>query len=205
MSLYLLPRTPTGAPITGTPQVALDGRSWASMTVIGGRSGGWVRYGVQVRRAGLRIDRLDIRLSSGQVFRRCRAGRGQRLRADLHRRQPGRRLSLGGLVHGSASTRSAQVRAGGRERNLLDDYAIEVVEGTKRIGTPPLTHHLVNAALLPGAIHQGTKILPREIELYLHYTVGDAGSDAATWRRSAPNARRCSICSSRTPSRAVSR
>jgi len=183
VSLYLFAEDAYGAPITGTPQVALDGRSWAAMTVIGGRSGGWVRYGVQVSAAQASgSNRLDIRLSSGQEYF-----------VDAVQVEPnaygttyidgslGDGYRWAGLVHGSASTRSAQVRAGGRERNLLDDYAIEVVEGTKRIGTPPLTHHLVSAALLPGAIHQGTKILPREIELYLHYTVEDAGSDAATW------------------------
>lgn len=176
VSLYLF----TGASgIVGdlaAPEVSLNGRAFYVMSIIGGRNGGWVRYGVQIPAADASgSTRLDIRMSTEADFYvdavQVEANSYGTTYIDGDR---GALYKWSGLRHGSASTRSAQERTGGRERNLYDDYAIDVVEGTKRIGTPPLNHNLQSQSLMPGALYQGVKVFPREVELHMHY-------EAETW------------------------
>lgn len=155
----------------GSVEVSLDGRSFNTISVIGGRSGGWLRYGVEVPAAqasGSTTLYLRVTAAGNYYIDSADVEENNYPTTYIDGDQPGCKWS--GLRHGSASTRSAQERSGGRERNLLDDYGIEVVEGTKRIGTPPIMHNLLGMSLLPGALHQGTKVLPREIELHLNYS-----------------------------------
>lgn len=180
VSLYYIPDTHLLS-----VEVSLNGTSFYAISTIGGRQAGWVRGGVSIPAAQANgstwlyirfvinslihvyVDAVQVEANDyGTTYIDGDLGDGYRWT---------------GLRHGSTSTRSAQVRAGGRERNLLDDYAIEVVEGSKNIGTPPVVHQLADLSMLPGALYQGTKVLPREIELHLNYTVEDAGSVAATW------------------------
>lgn len=166
-----------------TPEVSLDGRAFHAASIIGGRAGGWVRYGVSIPASEASgSQRLDIRIpTEADFFVDAVQVEANDYGTTYIDGSLGDGYRWTGLYHASSSTRSAQVRAGGRERNLLDDYAIEVVDGTKHIGVPPITNQLFSASLLPGAIHQGVRVLPREIELYLHYTVEDAGSQEDTW------------------------
>lgn len=168
---------------SGTPEVALDGKSWTAASVIGGMTGGWVRYGVAIPAAQASgSTRLDIRLNAGADFYvdavQVEANDYGTTYIDGDR---GTLYRWSGLRHGSTSTRSAQERSGGRERNLSDDYSVNVVEGTRQIGAPPFAHSMLGQALLPGAVYQGYNILPREIELHFHYAVEDAGTAALTW------------------------
>lgn len=167
VSLYLYDN------VTGIPQVCLDGHTFYSMSVIGGRDTGWLRYGVSIPASEANASkRLDIRMPTEEDFYvdavQVEANAYGTTYIDGDRGSPFYRWN--GLRHGSSSTRSVQERTGGRERNLLDDYGVEVVEGTKRIGMPPVIHNLQSMSLLPGALHQGTKILPREIEFHLNYS-----------------------------------
>lgn len=157
---------------SGWLEVSLDGNAFHRLTPIGGRDGGWIRGGHEIP-AGQASGstRLYIRCSADEDFYID----GVQVEANSYGTTyiDGDRGDLyrwNGLRHGSSSTRSAQERRGGRERNLLDDYGVEVVEGTKRIGTPPLLHNLQSQSLLPGARYQGVKVLPREVELHLNYS-----------------------------------
>ena len=166
VSLYLFDN------VTGTPEASLDGHTFYAMSVIGGRDTGWLRYGVSIPASEANgSKRVDIRMPTEEDFYvdavQVEANSYGTTYIDGDR---GELYRWSGLRHGSASTRSAQERAGGRERNLLDDYGVEVVEGTKRIGMPPVIHNLQSLSLLPGALYQGVKVLPREIELHLNYS-----------------------------------
>jgi hypothetical protein len=69
-----------------------------------------------------------------------------------------------GVPHASTSTRSAQSRAGGRERDLRTDYYLDIgylIEA----GTPPITQILDEYAILPGGRVQGYKTHARSFTL----------------------------------------
>lgn len=166
--------------LTGVLQVSLNsGGNWNTASVIGGAAGGWVRYGAQVPAAQASgSTRLLIRDSANENYLldclQVEANSYGTTYMDGDQGDGTYRWE--GLRHGSASTRDAQERSGGRELNLEDDYGVRVVEGTKQIGMPPLVHNLQGQALFPGAVYQGFKILPREIELHLQHE-GDSWSD----------------------------
>ena len=166
VSLYLY------SGVAGAIQISLNGAAWQDMTIIGGRTGGWVRYGVQTPASVANgSTTLYIRLTTNETFYVDAVQVEQKSYATTYIDGDQRGLyRWNGLRHGSSSTRDAQERSGGRERNLLDDYGVEVVEGTKRIGMPPVIHNLQSQSLLPGALYQGAKVLPREIELDLNYS-----------------------------------
>lgn len=68
-----------------------------------------------------------------------------------------------GSRHLSTSERSAQVRSGGRVYNLDDLYAY--VTRLSGAGMPPVKHLTQGQALMPGAMYQGAKVLPRQMAL----------------------------------------
>lgn len=65
-----------------------------------------------------------------------------------------------GTPHASISQRSAQVRAGGRVRDLETDYALDI-SGMVGVGTPPQSVFVDEFALTPGGSYSRTKIHPR--------------------------------------------
>lgn len=69
-----------------------------------------------------------------------------------------------GIAHASTSTRSVTVRTGGRVKNLTDDYYFIVLNDTGT-GLPPMTNYRTRYALLPGALHEHTKIHERTFVL----------------------------------------
>ena len=69
--------------------------------------------------------------------------------------QPG--CSWSGVKHASTSTRLVTSRAGGRVKNLRDDYYFYSLHPTG-IGAPPVTNYYTDYALMKGALHEHTKI-----------------------------------------------
>ncbi len=69
-----------------------------------------------------------------------------------------------GIAHASASTRIVTSRAGGRVRDLTDDYFFRVMNDTGT-GLPPMTNYRTGYALIPGALHEHTKIHERPFVL----------------------------------------
>jgi hypothetical protein len=72
--------------------------------------------------------------------------------------------SWSGTAHGSTSTRSATSRAGGRVRDLKDDYGFKVTQMVD-VGMSPLTQHLDEFATIRGGEVSGYKVHPREFVL----------------------------------------
>lgn len=69
-----------------------------------------------------------------------------------------------GAKHGSASTRSARSRAGGRVMDFKDDLGLEIMNFSG-VGAPPVNHRLLARAGQDGASYQGTTLLPAEFAL----------------------------------------
>jgi hypothetical protein len=160
---------------TGTFQFSLNGNSYYTASAIGGATGGWVRYGVQIPAIHASGGtNLYIRNTVDEDFYAdCLQVEQAEYPTTYIDGDQGPLYRWTGLRHGSSSTRDAQERSGGRERDFDTDYDIQVVEGTKRLGMPPLRHNLMAQALQPGAVHQGYKVLPREIELKFMFEADD--------------------------------
>jgi hypothetical protein len=69
-----------------------------------------------------------------------------------------------GTEHASTSTRDALSRAGGRVRDLDDDYSLSV-ERMVGTGMAPMENVLTNRVFTPGANFEGTIVLPRVFSL----------------------------------------
>lgn len=70
-----------------------------------------------------------------------------------------------GVAHGSSSARLAKERSGGKIVDLETSYNFRVLYG-QGTGMPPIQHLVQPMALLPGSLYQGSKVLPRVIDLY---------------------------------------
>lgn len=166
--------------VAGTLQVALDGNSFFSAAVIGGATGGWVRYGAAVTAASANgSTALSIRSTSAEDLRfDCLQVEANSYGTTYIDGDAGPLYRWNGLRHASSSTRDPQERSGGRIRNLEDDYSVQVMDGSQRLGLPPIVNNLQATALQPGAAYQGYKILPREIELRLRVAASDQTTNA---------------------------
>ena len=71
--------------------------------------------------------------------------------------EPSSDYSWSGIDHASTSARTAISRAGGRVKNLRDDYYFYVLNPTG-IGSPPVTNYYTDYALLTGSLFEHTKI-----------------------------------------------
>ena len=76
--------------------------------------------------------------------------------------------------HASTSLRSALTRAGGRIRNLLDEYGFHVLSFVG-LGMPPINNVSFPMALLDGALFQRTTLLPRTFSLVGAFTGASIG------------------------------
>jgi hypothetical protein len=163
--------------ITGTLQASLNaGSNYNAMSIVGGVSGGWVRYQVQISAAQangstaliirdtandgtIYADAVQVEQTSGYYT------------TYLDGDRPGAFVGAyrwSGLRHGSTSTRSAQERGGGRERDLYDDYGIGLWRREYRgLGIPPIVNNTQPFALQPGDAFQNYKIQTRTIDLKL--------------------------------------
>lgn len=70
-----------------------------------------------------------------------------------------------GTPEGSSSIRQSWERSGGLVKDLEDDYKFKVMYGVGT-GMPPIQHNVQPLALLPGALYQGHKVLPRVLDLF---------------------------------------
>jgi hypothetical protein len=86
-----------------------------------------------------------------------------------------------GEPNASSSTRSAMERSGGVVTDLETSYNFRVLYGDGT-GMPPIQHHVQGMALLPGALYQGHKVLPRILDLVSATTVRTAATVAAARR-----------------------
>lgn len=154
------------AALAGTITVSLDsGSNYNTASVIGGATGGWVRYGVSIAQAQANASTsCIIRNSANETFYLD----GIQVESASYYTtyidgDQGTLYRWSGLRHGSTSTRDAQDRLGGRERDL-SDYGV-YIEGHPGLGAPPVVNNLVGQSLQPGAAFQSTKILPRTVTL----------------------------------------
>ena len=70
-----------------------------------------------------------------------------------------------GTPDGSSSIRQSWERSGGLVKDFEDDYKFKVMYGVGT-GMPPIQHNVQPLALLPGALYQGHKVLPRVLDLF---------------------------------------
>lgn len=91
-----------------------------------------------------------------------------------------------GAAHSSASQRLSQERSGGKEVDLETTYNFKVMYGVGT-GMPPIQHHVQGMALLPGALYQGHKVLPRVLDL-VSTTKGNTATVVTTARKNFINA-----------------
>lgn len=144
--------------------------------IIGGSTGGWVRYGVAISAAqsnggtGVRIYVSNINtlyfdgIQVEQSAYWTTYIDGNRGESVIYGENTGNLYYWNGHRHASSSTRDAQERGGGRVMDLEDDYGLKVQQ-TPGAGMPPVTHNLQGLALQPGAAFQNTKVLPRRLQL----------------------------------------
>lgn len=148
-----------------TLQISFDlAVTWNTVSIIGGSTAGWVRVGFAIPAAQ----------ANASVTFRIRNTANETWWADAFQAEQnsyfttyidgdlGPLYRWSGLRAGSVSTRSAQDRGGGRERNLLDDYGIKVRQNLGA-GLPPLATNTLPQSLLPGATFQSSKVLPRSV------------------------------------------
>lgn len=163
----------------GTFQVSCDaGANYNNASIIGGATGGWVRYGVSIVAAQcnasvatiIRISSPSdnfVYLDAAQVEQSAYYTTyidGNRANSPIYGENTGSLYGWNGHRHASTSFRDAQERGGGRERDLFDDYGIDIIQQTGT-GMPPVMNNLQALALQPGAAFQSTKTLPRQVAL----------------------------------------
>lgn len=151
-----------------TLQVSADNVNWNAATAIGGATGGWVRYGVSLPAAQCNgSTTIRIRNTANETF----YVDAVQLEANSYYTtyldgDQGPLFRWTGLRHASTSTRDAQERLGGRERDF-DDYAIYPKRDYSGLGVPQIVNNLQAMALQPGAIFQSNKVQPRVMALTL--------------------------------------
>lgn len=153
-----------------TIQITLDAASnWNACPVIGGSTGAWVRYGVQVPAAQANgstscivrntanetwyLDDIQVEATTG-YYTTFIWGDGEGL------------YKWTGMRNASTSTRDSQERSGGRERPLLADYSI-TVRDMPGFGVAPVQNNSQDLALQPGQLFQSYKFLPRTLSLVI--------------------------------------
>ena len=162
--------------ITGSLEVTVNGADYYAASVLGGALGGWIRYGVGIPIASGETD-LVIRSTTSQTFYidgvQAEIADGATVAPPTYYTtyvdgdQPGAFIGAykwNGLRHGSTSTRHAQERGGGRERDLQTDYGAKVLQ-MPGAGMPPVTNNFQPLALRPGAIFQNAKVGSRSLTL----------------------------------------
>lgn len=160
--------------ISGTLQVTTNaGSNYNAAAIIGGSTGGWVRYGAQIPAAQANGSALmSIRNTANETWYVDAVQLEQSSYYTTYI-DGDRRYNTGGLRglynwtghrNASTSTRDAQERGGGIEYDLLDNYGLDVIQYTGA-GLAPVINNTQGLALLPGAAFQSTKTLPRTVAL----------------------------------------
>lgn len=162
--------------ITGSMRASLNAAStFNTMAVIGGSTGGWVRYGVQIPAAQANasvtchiistanedwyVDAIQVEKNIWTTYHD-----GNRGESVIYGENTGSLYRWAGARHASVSYRDAQERGGGRVMDLEDDYGLKVQQ-TPGAGMPPLISNTQGLSLQPGAAFKNTKVLPRQLTL----------------------------------------
>ena len=161
--------------MTGTIQVSMDaGATYNDTAIISGVAGGKRRLGVSIpanQANGSTSTRIRDTIDDGVIGIDCiqiEANSYPTTYIDGDQVDPnvpgGYRWT--GVAHGSTSTRSAQVRSGGRENVLDATYSVNIdTNGGTGQGVAPLENITQEYALQPGGEFQEVKIKPRVLTL----------------------------------------
>ena len=150
---------------------SMDNTNWYAPTLLG-REGPWYIYGYQF---------ASGECSGSTYFRMQKNGAGAftwyighvQVEARLYSSTPinGDRKGFTrdgyvwlGTPNASASLRNGWERSGGVVVDIEDQYKFRVKYGVGT-GMPPIQHNVQPLALLPGALYQGHKALPRILDL----------------------------------------
>lgn len=157
-----------------TWQWSLDNANWTAPTLISSQYNSWSLYGASFIAA-------QANGSTTLIVRQSGAGNGDFYLDGIQVEAKsywttycdGTRDGCvwTGTAHASTSTRSSQIRSGGRVRDIYDDYNIGVVTMTG-FGMPQVIHNRTDFAVMPGGQLQSIKIPPREFSLVLEPQAG---------------------------------
>lgn len=172
--------------LTGTLQVSANaGTNYNNATIISGlladSNSRWIRYGVSIPAAQANgSTSIIIRNTVNENFYIDAAMIQQLNYATTY--IDGDRTGLyrwNGLRNASTSTRDAQERGGGRERDLADDLGIIVDPVTKGYGYPPIKLNFFPQPLQPGSLFQSDKLDMRELLLNVNINPVSTGTPAS--------------------------
>jgi hypothetical protein len=158
--------------ITGNLNISMDaGVNYSTAAIIGGMTGGAVRYGFALSSVYANGSvALIIRNTVSETFYidavQVEAKGYPTTYCDgslpgLHR--------WSGLYHGSTSSRDAQERRGGHEVDLEATYGVTVRMPTSGLGMPPVINNLQDMSLQPGSIYQSYTVLPNSLDLAMTF------------------------------------
>lgn len=158
--------------LTGALEVSLNGGTNYNVSniisgILADSNSRWIRYGIQISAAQANGSvALIIRNTVNENFYldalQVEANSYYTTYIDGDR---GPLYRWNGLRSGSTSTRDAQERWGGRERDLADDYGIFVSPDSDGMGMPDVALNFFEQALQPGAVFQSEKIGLRLLNL----------------------------------------
>lgn len=172
--------------LTGTLQVSANaGTNYNNVSIISGlladSNSRWIRYGVEIPAAQANgSTSIIIRNTVNENFYIDAAMIQQLNYATTY--IDGDRVGLyrwNGLRNASTSTRDAQERGGGRERDLADDLGIIVDPVTKGYGYPPIKLNFFPQPLQPGSLFQSDKLDMRELLLNVNINPVSTGTPAS--------------------------
>lgn len=159
--------------VTGTIQASLDGGSnYTAMSIIGGSYERWVRYGALIASAQVTSSGTSciIRDTANDTLLYMDGAQVEQLgyyTDYIDGTLPGCKWS--GLYHGSTSSRDAQYRLGGRQRDLETVYNIKVRQ-MPGAGFPIVRNNIQPYSLQPGGEFQSYNVDVRRMTLLIAAT-----------------------------------
>lgn len=159
----------------GPIQGSIDnGATWVTLTLIN-NSSGLHRYGGYCTNSAVAISAVLIRDNTNETFYvdGVQVEQNSGYATTFIDGDQGPLYRWTGLRAGSTSTRDAQDRSGGRERDLYSVYGINVRQ-QPGAGMPPIVNNQQPYALQPGSIFQSYKINPRAMTLIMQITGASA-------------------------------
>ena len=159
-----------------TLEVSADNTNWNALAAVGGVAGSWVRYGASIAAAQCNASTtIRVRDTANETFYLDGAQLEQASYSTTYFDGDFNTFcKWTGLRHASTSTRSASDRSGGRLQ-LFSDFGLRVMDNRGQGYVTP-QHNLQALSQQPGAVYQGLKIPPRNLELRM----SNASSPATT-------------------------
>lgn len=184
---YMTLRIHTSSDITPMFDCSLDNATYTTPTLLG-QEGDFRVYGIQFPAAQANGSTKLYILQNGAGDNTIRIAHAQ-VELGEYATTPitGDRIGFtengyywNGEPNKSSSTRAANERSGGQVKDLAD-YNFKVTYGVGS-GMPPILHHTQSMALLPGALYQGHKVLPRILDLVSSTTASTSANVMAARR-----------------------